>query len=101
MIGKIQSWIDQLVAHGLGTQINGRSGVQIRGRASYLSSSLSIVMMTVYVFPLNVYLEWWGAVVLWAYSSANSAKGLGIKSQWRQKKNVYLEMRLNNKNHLN
>ena len=28
----------------------------------------------------------WGAVVLWAYSSANGAKGWEIESPWKQKK---------------
>ena len=30
--------------------------------------------------------NWWGAVVLWAYSSAIGTKGPGIESPWRQKK---------------
>ena len=36
----------------------------------------------------------WGAVVLWAYSSANGAKGREIESPWRQekKKKVFVQI---------
>ena len=35
---------------------------------------------------INIWGGLWGAVVLWAYSSANGAKGREIESPWKQKK---------------
>ena len=60
-------------------------GAMVKGHFGILVSALwtsSIGCHSIY----RLVRKSWGAVVLWAYSSANGAKGREIESPWRKKK---------------